>query len=170
MNTQTKSLVLTALFTAIVTTMTYISSLPIFGTQGGLIHLGYVVLFPIAIIYGKYVGMIAGGVGMALFDILSSLWIAWAPGTLVVVGIVGYVVGAITERNKSFLIIFVAMLIGSFISITGYFLYNAFIMGFGLEGALGSILGDSLKVFGSTAITMATIRPLQRVLPRLNRP
>lgn len=164
MNNQTKLMVLTALFTAIVTIMTFIN-LPLFGAQGGLIHLGYVALFPIAIIYGKRVGMIAGGVGMGLFDILSG-WSAWAPGTLVIVGIIGYVVGAITERNKSFLFMVIAMLIGSVISITGYFFYNAFIMGFGIESALVSIAGDSLKVFASTAITMATIRPLQRLLPQ----
>lgn len=157
-------MVLTALFTAIVTIMTFIN-LPLFGAQGGLIHLGYVALFPIAIIYGKRVGMIAGGVGMGLFDILSG-WSAWAPGTLVIVGIIGYVVGAITERNKSFLFMVIAMLVGSVISISGYFFYNAFIMGFGIESALVSIAGDSLKVFASTAITMATIRPLQRLLPQ----
>lgn len=164
MNNQTKLLVLTALFTAIVTIMTFIN-LPLFGAQGGLIHLGYVALFPIAIIYGKRVGMIAGGVGMGLFDILSG-WSAWAPGTLIIVGVIGYVVGAITERNKSFLFMVIAMLIGSLISISGYFFYNAFIMGFGVESALVSIAGDSLKVFASTAITMATIRPLQRLLPQ----
>ena len=161
MNTQTKTLVLTALLTAIVTVMTFIN-IPLFGAQGGLIHLGYVALFPIAIIYGKQVGMIAGGVGMGLFDILSG-WSAWAPGTLIIVGIIGYVVGQLTESNKSYLVLALAMIIGSLISITGYFFYNAFIMGFGVESALVSVAGDSLKVFASTAITLVIIKPLQQI-------
>jgi uncharacterized membrane protein len=161
LTTQTKSLVLTALLTAIVTVMTFIN-IPLFGAQGGLIHLGYVALFPIAIIYGKRVGMIAGGVGMGLFDILSG-WSAWAPGTLLIVGVIGYVVGQLTESNQSYLVMALAMVIGSLISITGYFFYNAFIMGFGVESALVSVTGDSLKVFASTIITLLIIRPLRQL-------
>ena len=161
MTTQTKSLVLTALLTAIVTVMTFIN-IPLFGAQGGLIHLGYIALFPIAIIYGKQVGMIAGGVGMALFDILSG-WSAWAPGTLIIVGVIGYVVGQLTERNKTYPVMALAMILGSLISITGYFFYNAFIMSFGVESALVSVAGDSLKVFASTVITLVIIKPLQQI-------
>jgi uncharacterized membrane protein len=164
LNTQTKSLVLTALLTAIVTIMTFIN-VPLFGAQGGLIHLGYVALFPIAIIYGKQIGMIAGGVGMGLFDILSG-WSAWAPGTLIIVGIIGYVVGQLTERNKTYPILILAMLIGSLISVAGYFLYNAFIMGFGVESASVSLIGDSLKVGASLVITLATYPALQQLQRR----
>ena len=42
--------------------------------NGGLIHLGNVVLFTVAILFGKKVGAIAGGVGMALFDLMGG-WV-----------------------------------------------------------------------------------------------
>jgi uncharacterized membrane protein len=42
--------------------------------------------------------MIAGGVGMALFDLLSG-WTLWAPFTLVIVGFMGWTVGAVTEKK-----------------------------------------------------------------------
>jgi uncharacterized membrane protein len=153
-NATTRLIVLTALFIAIVTLMTFIN-VPLFGPQGGLIHLGYVALFPIAILYGKYVGMVAGAVGMALFDILSG-WAAWAPGTFLIVGLIGYVVGFLTQNKPNTLRIALAMLLGSVISVVGYFLYNAFIMGFGVESATVSMLGDALKVGASTVITLFT--------------
>ena len=88
-------LVLVYVFTAVVNIR-----LP-FAPNGGLIHLGNVPLFVAAILFGKRTGMIAGGVGMALFDLFSG-WTLWAPFTLVIVGCMGLVVGAVTERHKSF--------------------------------------------------------------------
>jgi uncharacterized membrane protein len=161
MKITTKTIVLTALFIAIVTLMTFIN-VPLFGPQGGLIHLGYVALFPIAILYGRYVGMIAGGIGMGLFDILSG-WSAWAPGTLIIVGVIGYVVGSLTQGQPSYQRLGLAMVLGSVISVLGYFLYNAYIMGFGVQSASVSMLGDALKVGASTVITFFTYPALKRL-------
>ena len=161
MNLTTRNVVLGALFIAIVTLMTFIN-VPLFGAQGGLIHLGYVALFPIAIVYGRYMGMIAGGVGMALFDILSG-WSAWAPGTFVIVGLIGYVVGTLTSGKPGIVKIVGAMVIGSLISVAGYFLYNSFVMGFGVQSASVSLIGDSLKVFASLAITLFTLPAIRRI-------
>jgi uncharacterized membrane protein len=129
--------------------------------------LGYVALFPIAILYGRYLGLIAGGVGMALFDVLSG-WSAWAPGTFVIVGLIGYVVGRLTTNKSGLVNIVLAMTVGSFISIGGYFLYNAFVMGFGVESASVSLIGDSLKVFASLGITLFTLPALRRIQQQFN--
>lgn len=51
----------------------------------------------VPLIFGKKSGAIAGGVGMGLFDLLSG-WTAWAPFTLIIVGLMGYAVGAITKN------------------------------------------------------------------------
>ena len=40
--------------------------------------------------------MLAGAFGMGLFDLLSG-WTAWAPFTFIIVGAMGYVVGAIQK-------------------------------------------------------------------------
>ena len=86
---------LTYVFTAFVNVR-----LPI-AANGGLIHLGNVPLFIMAILFGKKTGAIAGGVGMGLFDLLSG-WTAWAPFTFIIVGIMGYVVGAMTEKHDQY--------------------------------------------------------------------
>ncbi len=157
---KTKRLTLIALCIAVVTTMTYIN-FPIF-PNGGLIHLGYIALFPIAIIFGKEVGAIAGAFGMALFDVLSQ-WFAWAPATFVIVGLVGYVVGLVANGGESTFKNVLAMVLGSVISISGYFIFNAYIMGFGVESASLSIVGDALKVFTSTAV-VAVLVPSMKIL------
>ena len=74
--------------------------LPI-AANGGLVHLGNVPLFLAAIIFGKRTGALAGSIGMALFDLMGG-WVLWAPFTFVVVGLMGYSVGAITEKHHGF--------------------------------------------------------------------
>ena len=81
---------LTYIFTAFINV-----KLPI-AANGGLIHLGNVPLFIGAILFGKKTGAIAGGIGMGLFDLLSG-WTLWAPFTLIIVGIMGFTVGKLTE-------------------------------------------------------------------------
>lgn len=66
------AIALTYVFTAFVNI-----TLPI-AINGGLIHLGNVPLFLFAILFGKKVGALAGGIGMGLFDLLSP----WAIGHL----------------------------------------------------------------------------------------
>ena len=84
---KTKELVIDALFIALtfVATMFINIRLPLMG-NGGLIHLGNVPMFLGAFIYGKRTGALAGGIGMGLFDLISG-WTAWAPFTLVIVGL-----------------------------------------------------------------------------------
>ena len=99
---QTKPLVYAALGIALVFSCTAFVNvrLPI-AANGGLIHLGNVPLFIIAILYGRWLGALAGGLGMALFDVVGG-WLLWAPFTLVIVGLMGYTVGSIGEKHQSF--------------------------------------------------------------------
>ncbi len=159
-NLNTKDYVMAGLFIAIVTSLTYIN-LPISPT-GGLVHLGYVALFPIAIVYGPKYGAIAGAFGMALFDVLSQ-WLLWAPATFIIVGLVGYSVGLIANGGRNPLRNVIAMVVGALISISGYFVFNAFIMGFGVPSALTSLGGDSFKVFASLLVALAIIPGLLNV-------
>ena len=70
---RTKRLVITAMFIAITYIFTVFVNIRLpFGGNGGLIHLGNVPLFLAAILYGKRVGAVAGGVGQE-FDIFSGL-------------------------------------------------------------------------------------------------
>lgn len=147
------SLVLVYVFTAVVNIR-----LPI-AAAGGLIHLGNVPLFVAAILFGKRTGMIAGGVGMALFDLLSG-WTLWAPFTLIVVGCMGYVVGAVTEKKKSFPRYLLAMVLACLIKIAGYYIAEGFIYGNWIA-PVSSIPGNLVQILVAAVVTLAIIEPLR---------
>lgn len=146
-------LVLVYVFTAVVNIR-----LP-FAPNGGLIHLGNVPLFVAAILFGKRTGMIAGGIGMALFDLLSG-WTAWAPFTLIIVGCMGLVVGAVTEKKKSFPFYLLAMVLACAIKIGGYYVAEAILFGNWIVPAT-SIPGNLLQVGAAAVITLVIIEPLR---------
>ena len=118
---QTKYSVYAALGIALVFVCTVFVNvrLPI-AANGGLIHLGNVPLFIIAILYGRWLGALAGGLGMALFDVVGG-WFLWAPFTLVIVGLMGYTIGALCEKNQSFTTYVLALVAACVIKIAGYY-------------------------------------------------
>jgi uncharacterized membrane protein len=68
---QTKKLAYAALGIALVFICTSFLNLRLpIAANGGLVHLGNVPLFIIAILYGRRFGALAGGIGMALFDVV----------------------------------------------------------------------------------------------------
>ncbi|MDU2064644.1 MAG: ECF transporter S component [Sporomusaceae bacterium] len=138
---QTKQLVMAALGIALVFICTSFVNirLPI-AANGGLIHLGNVPLFIMAILYGRWFGAVAGGIGMALFDVVGG-WFLWAPFTLVIVGLMGYVVGAICEQRQSFSAYVLALLAACLIKVVGYY---------GAEGIIyGNWVAPMLSVPGN---------------------
>lgn len=100
MKFSTKDLVTTGLLTALVFVATKFINirLPI-SINGGLIHLGNVMLFAIAIVFGKKKGAVAGALGMSLFDLFSG-WTLWAPFTFVIRGGMGYIIGFFAEKSR----------------------------------------------------------------------
>lgn len=145
---------LTYVFTAFVNLR-----LPI-AANGGLIHLGNVPLFLFAILFGKKTGAFAGGVGMALFDLLSG-WTVWAPFTLVIAGLMGYCAGAVTEKKKSFVRYGVAMFLALLIKIAGYYIAEGLIYG-NWAAPAASIPGNLIQVAAAVVIVMIVIVPLQK--------
>ena len=151
--------------TAIFVALTYIFTafinvrLPI-AANGGLIHLGNVPLFIGAIIFGKKTGAIAGGVGMGLFDLLSG-WTLWAPFTFIIVGLMGFVVGWITEKKKGYGWYVVAMLAACAIKIAGYYIAEGIIYGNWVSPAL-SIPGNLVQIGVAAVIVLLVIVPLKK--------
>lgn len=131
--TNIKEIAISGLFIAMVfiATMFINIRLPI-SINGGLIHLGNVVLFTVAIAFGKKQGAIAGAFGMGLFDILSG-WAAWAPFTFVIRGIMGFLIGSIANEKgregKSFLFNLLAIVVGSVWMIGGYYMAEVILYG-----------------------------------------
>ncbi len=92
----TKIVSSTAIFTAFVAVATMAFTLAIPATPSGYFNLGEVMVYITALLMGPYVGAFAGGVGSVIADI--SLGAPnYAPGTLVIKGLEGFIVGYLTS-------------------------------------------------------------------------
>lgn len=97
--TNSRTVALTAVFTAFVFVTTWAFTIGIPTTNGGYFDVGEVMVYIVAILEGPYVGAIAGGVGSMLSDAAVSP--AYAPGTLAIKAAEGFVVGYLTNRTFS---------------------------------------------------------------------
>ena len=127
--------------------------------DGGLMHMGNIPLFISAILFGRKTGAIAGGVGMALFDLLSP-WAIWAPFTLVIVGAMGYVVGLIAEKHRALGWYALAMVIACAVKVGGYYVAEGIIYGNWIVPVV-SIPANIIQVAVGAAVTLAVIVPLR---------
>jgi uncharacterized membrane protein len=127
--TDVKALTVTAIFIALIYVFTAFTSvrIPLAG-NGGMIHLGNIPLLICAIIFGKKMGAIAGAVGMGLFDILSG-WLIWAPFTVIIVGLLGFSVGAITEKHHGVVGRIAFVIVACAIEISGYYIAEGILYG-----------------------------------------
>ena len=128
--------------------------LPI-AANGGLVHLGNVPLFLAAIIFGKRTGALAGSIGMALFDLMGG-WVLWAPFTFVVVGLMGYSVGAITEKHHGFRWNVLAIVVACVLKIVGYYIAEGIIYGNWIAPA-ASIPGNLIQIGVAAILDALTI-------------
>ncbi len=158
-----RDMVITALFISLVLVFTMFINirLPI-AANGGLIHLGNVPLFVAAVCLGKNKAALAGGIGMALFDVLSS-WTSWAPFTLVIVGLMGYVSGLILEKKQRPQDYIFAVVVALLIKVFGYYLAEWFLYG-NLIAPLTSIPGNIIQVVTGGIIAYPVALALKKVM------
>mgnify|MGYP000409777380 CR=1 FL=1 len=136
---------LTYIFTAFINV-----KLPI-AANGGLIHLGNVPLFIGAILFGKKTGAIAG----------LSGWTLWAPFTLIIVGIMGFTVGKLTEdhRHQNIKWYVIAIAAACVIKVAGYYIAEVIIYGNPLA-PVSSIPGNLVQIGVAAVIVLVVITPL----------
>lgn len=128
MDKNTKKIVLNGLMISLVCLATMAIQIPVPGTNG-YVNIGDAIIFITSILFGPTPGMIAGGIGSALADILSG-YTHWALFTLIVKGLEGYVVGFIINKFKNTsLNIILSTLLGSVIMVFGYFVFGAYLSG-----------------------------------------
>ncbi len=162
--TQTFDLAAMAIMTALVIVTTSFS-VP-FTPTAGYFNLGDIIVVTTALLFGPLIGGFVGGVGSALADIWLG-YAAFAPLTLVVKGVEGYVVGYIAgpQKDPSRNLIILSWVIGGLIIIAGYWLGEVFIMGYGMPAATA----EALSINSLQAIVSGVGIPLSSAIKkRLN--
>ena len=162
LNNNIKFITITAVFIALTYVFTALVNirLPI-AANGGLVHLGNVPLFIGAIIFGKKTGAIAGGVGMGLFDLLSG-WTAWAPFTFIIAALMGFAVGAITEKHHGIGFDALAIGVACIIKVVGYYIAEVILFGNWLA-PVTSIPGNLVQIGVAAVIVLIVVEKLRAV-------
>ena len=174
MNNRLRLLAYGGLGIALVAVGTIAINIPMPGTQG-YVNVGDTFIFVIAAIFGPLLGLIAGGIGSALADLILG-YAHWAPFTLVIKGLEGLLVGWIAERSsrtqtlvgRPGMLTLLAYLLGAAWMVLGYTVVEIFIYGWG--AAVGSIPGNSVQGISSVVLGWLLTVAVRRVLPagRLN--
>lgn len=151
---KTKEICIQGLMIALVTVATMFFQIPVSATQG-YIHLGDSMILLTSIFFGWRYGMIAGGVGSALADILSG-YAHWAPFTLIIKGLMGFIIGKVAgyaNSEKAFFNgrNFIASILGLVWMIVGYFFGGAVLKG-SLAVAATSIPENIVQAIGGYVI------------------
>jgi uncharacterized membrane protein len=157
-HTPVVTMTITAVFTALVFLSTYLFQIPIPATQG-YFNLGDIMIFITALTFGRTVGGFAGGIGSALSDAFGGFG-TFAPFTLIIKGLEGFVAGLISRRSVQRRTLMIAWAAGSVVMVLGYFLAESFFIALvfgsssftGLAAASGEVPFNILQVVGGGAV------------------
>lgn len=153
-----KFVALVGVMAALTTFATIIVQIPTPATKG-YINLGDTMVMLSGSLLGSMAGAVAGGVGSALADFLSGYG-HWAPFTLVIKGIEGYIAG-LSKGRRSFSRILILVLAGAEM-VLGYFLVEVWL--YGLGGAIAELPGNSFQAASGIVFTYILTPILKRVL------
>jgi uncharacterized membrane protein len=150
-----------------VATLTLVISIP---ATTGYFNIGETVIYTAALLFGPLVGGIAGGAGAAIADILVAA--QFAPGTLIVKGLEGAIVGFLNKkiqkrtRNLS-LSATASVIIGGLEMVTGYFIYEQLALGYPLAVALVEVPFNIVQMLVGLIVAVIIVHVVLRVFPQL---
>lgn len=153
-----KLMVRYAILMALTTVMTMVIHIPTIGTNGYL-NLGDMVVFLAALMLGRKGGLIVGGLGSALADVLLG-YTHYAPITLAVKGLEGFIAGTILETKLGKKSPISATIIGGVWMAFGYYFAEIFM--YGAKAALASIPGNLMQGSLGAVTSVALYTALKR--------
>ncbi len=154
-----RNVALGAVFAAGVAIATIMVSIPL---GIGYLNFGEIVIYTAAFLFGGTVGGLSGGIGAAAADVILG-WAFYAPVTLIVKGLEGFVVGRFSGKSWKGKLFGVAA--GAPFMILGYFFARAY-----FEGFPAAVLQELPIDLIQAAVGAAVAIPLSRALePYLGR-
>jgi len=165
------SLSMIAIFGAFTCVVTMVIAFPIPATNG-FINIGDAVVMITGLMFGPIIGGFAGGIGSCFADLFLG-YVIYAPATLLIKGLEGFFVGLIANPKKNDkwnYRDFIGVIVGGFIMIFGYFLYEVMI--YGVPSALYEFILNSIIQFGlgsviALAFIIAARKNIRASLPQV---
>jgi uncharacterized membrane protein len=160
-----------AIFAALVAVATLLFVIPTPATSG-YFNLGETIIYIAALLLGPVVGAVAGA-GASIADALVA--VQYAPGTLTIKAIEGFLVGflykKLNRRIKSLTICAtIAVVIGGFEMVLGYFLYEQFVLGYPLLAAMAEVPFNIVQMLIGLIIAVPIMHAVIRIFPQLKSP
>jgi uncharacterized membrane protein len=157
-----------AIFAALVAVATLIFVIPIPATSG-YFNLGETIIYVAALLFGPFSGTIAGA-GAVIADMLVAP--QFALGTLIIKVLEGFLVGFLTKKLsrkiKSLTLgASIAIIIGGFEMVVGYFVYETQILSYPIALALIEVPFNIVQVFVGLIIAIPLMHAVMRVFPQL---
>jgi uncharacterized membrane protein len=155
----TKMLAYTGVGAALVAAATIVIQIPSPQTKG-YINLGDTLIFTIAMLFGAKIGGLAGGIGSALADIISG-YAHWAPFTLVIKGIEGFIVGSFVYNPENVYKKLPFLILAGLEMVVGYFLAEVILYGIG--PALVEIPGNCFQAGSGIIFSILILSAIRRI-------
>ena len=163
MNSNLKKIVITALFAALACVATMSVRIPTPGTNG-YIHPGDAIVILSGVILGPVYGLVAGGIGSAMADLLGGYFV-YVPITFAIKGLIAVIAGLIYKKmGKSSKSRYAAVVLGGITDIVlvagGYFVCEYFLYG---ASAAASIPANIIQGVGGLIIAVVLYPVLMAV-------
>jgi len=162
---------LAAMFAALVFIVT--SQIPPISipATSGYFNLGETIIYITALLFGPLIGALAGGIGSMLGDVYLG-FAQFAPGTLVIKGLEGAIVGFLNTKLKRYisnltLRISISVVIGGLEMVTGYFLYEQIVLGYPFAAALAEVPFNLVQMAIGLVVATPIVHAVLRVFPQL---
>jgi uncharacterized membrane protein len=151
---------------ALVAVTTFAIQIYIPATRGYL-NFGDIMIFVSALTFGPIIGSFAGGVGSAISDVAGG-FAYFAPYTLVVKGVEGFIAGLVSNRI-SYRRDVLALIIAGAEMITGYFLAEFFPLQIGWD-ALAEVPANIVQIVAGGVVGLPIALIIRKRLPEILKP
>ncbi|MBE6720468.1 MAG: TIGR04002 family protein [Ruminococcaceae bacterium] len=158
MTNKTRSVVMTAVFTAIIFVLTAILHIP---APSGYVHLGDAILYISAIILDMPWAIIAGALGEGLADVAGG-FAMYLPATIIIKAVAALLFVSVRNRENRLLTKYTVFMTlpAAIVTVGGYFAADLLIS---REFAVADILGNTVQALSSAVIFIFLAAALDKI-------
>jgi energy-coupling factor transport system substrate-specific component len=161
-----KTIAVMAVMIAVVTVLTLVVRVPVPATNG-YINFSDVAIYFAAFAFGPWVGLVAGGVGAAVADVLGG-YANFALLTFFAHGLEGWVAGYLGGRTNSLQRMLLGWAAGTVVMVGLYFLGETFVMGLGAAAAGAEAPFNLLQNVAGGVLGIPLVYAVRKAYPPIN--